>query len=77
MKWATKRTTTRKEDEAYSLLGLFDIYMPLIYGERERALVRLIEQIDRSLQTQHRSSMMRDAHRPCPYRPSSRTNSIM
>lgn len=50
MKWATKRTTTRKEDEAYSLLGIFDIYMPLIYGERERALVRLREQIDRSLQ---------------------------
>ncbi|KAI4250837.1 MAG: hypothetical protein LQ352_005227 [Teloschistes flavicans] len=50
MAWATKRTTTRKEDEAYSLLGIFDVYMPLIYGERERALVRLMEQIDRSLQ---------------------------
>ena len=50
MQWATKRTTTRKEDEAYSLLGIFDINMPLIYGERERALVRLREQIDRSLQ---------------------------
>ena len=50
MRWATKRTTTRKEDEAYSLLGIFDIYMPLIYGERERALVRLREHIDRSLQ---------------------------
>ena len=50
MGWATKRTTTRKEDEAYSLLGIFDIYMPLIYGERERALERLREQIDRSLQ---------------------------
>ncbi|KAI1613711.1 hypothetical protein EDD36DRAFT_205555 [Exophiala viscosa] len=50
MDWAAKRKTTRKEDEAYSLLGIFDIYMPLIYGERERALVRLREQIDRSIQ---------------------------
>jgi hypothetical protein len=50
MDWAARRQTTRKEDEAYSLLGIFDIYMPLIYGERERALVRLREQIDRSLQ---------------------------
>lgn len=50
MDWAAKRTTTRKEDEAYSLLGKFDVCMPLIYGERERALVRLREQIDRSLQ---------------------------
>ena len=50
MDWATRRTTTRKEDEAYSLLGIFDIHMPLIYGEREKALVRLREQIERSLQ---------------------------
>ncbi|KAI4204538.1 MAG: hypothetical protein LQ350_001088 [Teloschistes chrysophthalmus] len=50
MAWATKRTTTRKEDEAYSLLGIFDVNMPLIYGERERALARLMEEIDRSLQ---------------------------
>ena len=50
MKWASKRTTTRKEDGAYSLLGIFDVYMPLIYGERERALVRLREYIDRSIQ---------------------------
>jgi hypothetical protein len=50
MDWATKRNTSRKEDEAYSLFGIFDIYMPLIYGEREGALVRLREQIDRSMQ---------------------------
>lgn len=34
--WAEKRETTRKEDRAYSLLGLFGIHMPLIYGEGER-----------------------------------------
>lgn len=41
MNWAAKRETTRKEDEAYSLLGIFGIHMPLIYGEREGALLRL------------------------------------
>ena len=57
MDWATKRTTTRKEDEAYSLLGIFDINMPLIYGERERALVRLREEIDKSLQGMNTASV--------------------
>jgi hypothetical protein len=33
MPWVEKRETTRKEDMAYSLLGIFDIHMPLIYGE--------------------------------------------
>jgi hypothetical protein len=50
MDWAAKRKATRKEVEAYSLLGIFDICMPLIYGERERALIRLREHIERSLQ---------------------------
>ncbi|EGR45412.1 uncharacterized protein TRIREDRAFT_41660, partial [Trichoderma reesei QM6a] len=31
--WAEKRSTTREEDWAYSLLGIFGIFMPLIYGE--------------------------------------------
>jgi hypothetical protein len=42
MSWAEKRYTTREEDKAYSLLGIFDISMSTIYGEgRERALGRL------------------------------------
>ena len=49
MLWAEKRETTRKEDKAYSLLGIFDVHMPLIYGEgRERALRRLREEIDKA-----------------------------
>ncbi|KAN0072319.1 hypothetical protein V8E54_009248 [Elaphomyces granulatus] len=49
MSWAEKRETSRKEDEAYSLLGIFDIYMPLIYGEgRENAFKRLREEIEKS-----------------------------
>ena len=44
---AEKRETTRKEDAAYSLLGIFDIHMPLIYGEgREKAFIRLKKEID-------------------------------
>jgi ankyrin repeat protein len=46
MSWAEKRQTKREEDAVYSLLGIFDIYMPLIYGERrEKALVRLKKEI--------------------------------
>jgi Heterokaryon incompatibility protein (HET) len=49
MLWAENRDTTRKEDKAYSLLGIFDVHMPLIYGEgREKAFKRLREEIDRA-----------------------------
>ncbi|KAK3066275.1 hypothetical protein LTR53_017447, partial [Teratosphaeriaceae sp. CCFEE 6253] len=41
MSWASRRTTTKTEDVAYSLLGLFDVNMPLLYGEGERAFARL------------------------------------
>jgi len=45
MSWAACRTTTRVEDVAYSLLGLFGVNMPLLYGEGPRAFVRLQEEI--------------------------------
>jgi len=45
MSWASERTTTRVEDIAYCLLGIFDIQMPLLYGEGEKAFVRLQEEI--------------------------------
>jgi hypothetical protein len=49
MLWAETRDTTRKEDKAYSLLGVFNVHMPLIYGEgRENAFKRLREEIDRA-----------------------------
>ncbi|OQE17250.1 hypothetical protein PENSTE_c021G01308 [Penicillium steckii] len=47
MSWAAKRETTRVEDRAYSLMGLFGVNMPLIYGERETAFIRLQEEIMR------------------------------
>jgi hypothetical protein len=45
LSWAASRTTTRIEDAAYCLLGLFQVHMPLLYGEGERALIRLQEEI--------------------------------
>jgi hypothetical protein len=41
MSWASRRETSRVEDTAYCLLGLFDINMPLLYGEGKEAFVRL------------------------------------
>ncbi|KAL8664743.1 MAG: hypothetical protein Q9168_007842 [Polycauliona sp. 1 TL-2023] len=47
MSWASQRVTTRKEDIAYSLLGIFDVNMPMLYGEGEKAFIRLQEEIIR------------------------------
>jgi hypothetical protein len=41
MSWAANRETTRVEDMAYCLLGLFDVNMPPLYGEGEKAFIRL------------------------------------
>ncbi|KAL4070100.1 hypothetical protein V8B97DRAFT_2047969 [Scleroderma yunnanense] len=41
MSWAADRKTTRVKDRAYSLLGLLDVNMPMLYGEGNRAFQRL------------------------------------
>ncbi|KAF9232288.1 hypothetical protein BU15DRAFT_90692 [Melanogaster broomeanus] len=43
MVWASKRRTTRMEDTAYCLVGLFDISMQIAYGEGDWAFHRLME----------------------------------
>lgn len=48
MSWAANRTTTREEDTAYCLLGIFGINMPLLYGEGRHAFIRLQEEIVRN-----------------------------
>lgn len=48
MSWVSSRETTRPEDTAYCLLGLFDVSMPLIYGEGNKAFTRLQYQIIQS-----------------------------
>ena len=53
MSWASWRKTTRPEDEAYCLLGIFGINMPLLYGEgNEMAFLRLQEEILRETEDQ-------------------------
>lgn len=48
MSWASERQTTRTEDRAYCLLGIFELNMPLHYGEGDRAFERLQIEILRS-----------------------------
>ena len=45
LSWTARRETTRKEDEAYCLLGILDLHMPLLYGEGARAFSRLQEEL--------------------------------
>lgn len=46
MSWASERVTTKAEDIAYCLMGIFDLHMPLLYGEGEvRAFRRLQQEI--------------------------------
>jgi hypothetical protein len=45
MAWAARRQTTREEDSAYCLLGLFNVNMPLLYGEGSKAFLRFQEEI--------------------------------
>ena len=45
MSWASRRAVTRIEDIAYCLMGIFDVNMPLLYGEGQKAFIRLQEEI--------------------------------
>ena len=45
MSWASGRSTTRVEDEAYCLMGLFNVNMPTLYGEGREAFYRLQREI--------------------------------
>ena len=55
MAWAANRNTTFKEDRVYCLLGIFGVFLPLIYGEgKENALRRLRKEIQESLKEEER-----------------------
>jgi hypothetical protein len=55
--WAENRQAMREEDKAYSLFGIFDIQIPLLYGEgRDKALKRLRVEIDKPFKGKRRSS---------------------
>lgn len=50
LSWMEGRNTTREEDMSYSLLGIFGIQMPLIYGEgEEHARRRLMKKVGKLL----------------------------
>lgn len=51
MFWASRRHTTRPEDVAYSMLGMFDANMPLLYGEGG---LRAFDRLQRQILTQPR-----------------------
>jgi hypothetical protein len=70
MSWASKRKTTRIEDAAYCLLGIFGVNMPLLYGEGENAFIRLQEEIlksslDQSLFAWKPTPASYDSHEGC------------
>jgi hypothetical protein len=61
MSWAATRNTTLAEDKIYSLLGVFAVFLPLIYGEGEAyASLRLSEEIQR----RQRGRVFRDVQHP-------------
>ncbi|KAK4143612.1 NACHT domain-containing protein [Dichotomopilus funicola] len=48
--WTEKRNTTLEEDKAYSLFGIFDVHMPVLYGEgKAKAFDRLQEKIEKNV----------------------------
>ncbi|OJT03622.1 Vegetative incompatibility protein HET-E-1 [Trametes pubescens] len=49
MSWAANRRTTRPEDQAYSLMGIFGVHIPVMYGEGSYAFHRLQEEILRCI----------------------------
>ncbi|KAH9205461.1 heterokaryon incompatibility protein-domain-containing protein [Leptodontidium sp. 2 PMI_412] len=53
MSWASQRQTSRTEDEAYCLLGIFGINIPLLYGEGKNAFRRLQEEIMKTYPFDH------------------------
>jgi hypothetical protein len=50
MSWAAYRQTSREEDVAYCLFGLFDVNMPMLYGEGKKAFARLQHEIIRQVE---------------------------
>ena len=49
MSWLARRRTARVEDMAYCMFGIFDINLPLLYGEGEKSFGRLQEEIIKAL----------------------------
>ncbi|KAF2433517.1 HET-domain-containing protein [Tothia fuscella] len=67
MSWTETRRTTLEEDLAYSLLGIFDVNIPLHYGEgKVNAFARLrqeIDKLDKCIQDLHITNPLSDKKR--------------
>lgn len=75
MSWAARRVTTRPEDRAYSLMGLFEVNMPMLYGEGgTKAFTRLQEEIIKALNDQSIFAWTGQASEYCPVLASSPAN---
>ncbi|QIW96470.1 hypothetical protein AMS68_001988 [Peltaster fructicola] len=57
MSWMNERRTTRTEDQAYCLLGIFGVSMPLCYGEMKQATIRLLEHVQSKLKRRARGAV--------------------
>ncbi|KAH3906369.1 hypothetical protein HBH56_202710 [Parastagonospora nodorum] len=58
LSWADDRSTRQEEDRAYSLLGIFDVYMPLVYGEgHANAFRRLKREIQMASMDEDKTSI--------------------
>lgn len=66
MSWAATRKATRIEDAAYSLFGLFEVNLPLLYGEGNRAFTRLQQEIIRQSNDQSIFFWNSPGHGFCP-----------
>jgi hypothetical protein len=53
MSWAAKRKTSRVEDIAYCLFGIFAVNMPLIYGEGKKSFQRLQHELIKTYPYDH------------------------
>ena len=45
MSWVNNRKTTIEKDQAYCLLGNFEVHMPLIYGEGWKNAFRRLREV--------------------------------
>lgn len=61
LSWARNRQTKKEEDMAYCLLGIFDVYMPLLYGEKNNAMRRLRKMISERLEDHPPSALRKCA----------------
>jgi hypothetical protein len=59
LSWAADRHTRREEDQAYCLFGIFNVFLPLLYGEGRRATDRLLREVATNAEVRPRRKDLR------------------